>query len=43
MRSTAATNGRNGPREAVLTLIDSHISVVLELDDAAVQALRRSI
>ena len=34
---------RNGPREAVLALIDSHTSVVLQLDDAAVQALRRSI
>jgi hypothetical protein len=34
---------RNGPREAVLALIDSHASVVLQLDDAAVQALRHSI
>ena len=34
---------RSGPREAVLALIDSHTSVVLQLDDAAVQALRRSL
>lgn len=34
---------RNGPREAVLALIDSHTSGVLQLDDAAVQALRHSI
>ena len=34
---------RNGPREAVLALIDRHTSVVLQLEDAAIQALRRSI
>jgi NIPSNAP len=32
---------RQGPRDAVLALIDSYVTVVLELDAAAVEALRR--
>jgi hypothetical protein len=32
---------RQGPREAVLALIDSYTTVVLELDEPAVDALRR--
>jgi len=32
---------RQGPRDAVLPLIDSYTSVVLDLDDAAVKSLRR--
>lgn len=31
---------REGPREAILDLIDSFTSVVIELDDATVDALR---
>lgn len=31
---------REGPREAILACIDLHATVVLELDDFAVQALR---
>jgi len=32
---------RDGPREQVLALIESYTSVVLALDDGAVQSLRR--
>lgn len=32
---------RNGPREAILALIDHFTSVVLMLDDVALSALRR--
>jgi hypothetical protein len=32
---------RQGPREAVLALIESYTTVVLELDEAGVKALRR--
>jgi len=32
---------RNGPREAVLALIESYTTVLLELDDATVDGLRR--
>ena len=32
---------RNGPREAMLALIDSYTDAVLELDDATVAGLRR--
>ena len=31
---------RQGPREAMLALIESYIDIVLELDDVAVQSLR---
>lgn len=31
---------RQGPREAVLELIESYTSIVLELDDATIDALR---
>ena len=34
---------RQGPREAVLAGIESHLSVVLELDEAGIEALRRAI
>ena len=34
---------RDGPREAVLAMIDSYTSVVLQLDDAGVESLRRSM
>ena len=33
---------RQGPREAVLAGIESHLSVVLELDEAGIDALRRA-
>ena len=33
---------RQGPREAILALIDTYTSIVLMLDDAALQALRRT-
>jgi len=32
---------KNGPREALLSLIESYIDVVLELDEPAIAALRR--
>lgn len=32
---------RQGPREAILALIDTHASIVPMFDDATVQALRR--
>ena len=32
---------RNGPRDAIVSLIDSHTSIVLELDSATVDALRK--
>jgi hypothetical protein len=32
---------RQGPREPILALIESYTSVVLEMDDATVQGLRR--
>lgn len=32
---------RSGPREPILALIESYTSVVLELDDATLQGLRR--
>lgn len=31
----------HGPREAILALIDTYTSIVLELDDATVDSLRR--
>ncbi len=34
---------RNGPREAIVTLIESDTSVVLELEPSVVDALRRSV
>ena len=37
----ASDEWREGPREAVLALIESHTSVVLMLDDGAVAGLRR--
>ena len=33
---------RHGPREAILALIDTYTSIVLELDTAGVTALRRT-
>ncbi|MFL5301269.1 MAG: hypothetical protein ACJ79R_13085 [Anaeromyxobacteraceae bacterium] len=33
---------RQGPREEMLACIESYVDVVLELDEAAVEALRRS-
>ncbi len=33
---------RQGPREVVLAAIESHLSVVLELDEAGLEALRRA-
>ena len=32
---------RQGPRDAILALIDSYTTIVLDLDDAAVKSLRR--
>lgn len=32
---------RNGPREPVLALIESYTSVVIEVDDATLEGLRR--
>jgi hypothetical protein len=32
---------RSGPREAILALIDSYTSIVLELDDPVIDSLRR--
>jgi len=32
---------RQGPREAILALIDSHSSAVIEVDEATLQGLRR--
>lgn len=34
---------RLGPREAILALIDTYTSIVLMLDDAALEALRRPL
>ena len=34
---------RNGPREAIVTLIESDTSVVVELEPSVVDALRRSV
>jgi hypothetical protein len=34
---------RQGPREPILALIDSYTSVVLELDEATVNGLRRPV
>jgi hypothetical protein len=34
---------RQGPRESILALIDSYTSVVLELDEATVNGLRRRV
>lgn len=33
---------QQGPREAVLACLESHLSVVLELDEAGLDALRRA-
>jgi hypothetical protein len=33
---------RCGPREALLALIESYVDVVLELDESAIEALRRN-
>lgn len=33
---------RNGPREAILALIENYTEVVLELDDVTVQGLRKA-
>jgi hypothetical protein len=32
---------RDGPREAIVSLIDNHTSIVLEMDSSTVDALRR--
>ena len=32
---------RDGPREAIVSLIDSHTSIVLEMDSSTVDALRK--
>ena len=32
---------RKGPREAMLALIESYVDVLLELDEVAVQGLRK--
>jgi hypothetical protein len=32
---------RDGPREAIVSLIDSHASIVLEMDSSTVDALRK--
>lgn len=32
-----------GPREAILSLIENYTSVVLEMDEATIQALRRPV
>ena len=34
---------RQGPREAILALIENHISVVLELDEVTINGMRRSL
>jgi hypothetical protein len=34
---------RQGPREAILSLIETHISVVLEVDEATLACLRRPV
>jgi len=36
----ASDDWRQGPREAMLALIENYVDIVLELDDAAVQGLR---
>ena len=36
----ASEDWRQGPREAMVALIENYTDVVLELDDVAVQALR---
>jgi hypothetical protein len=33
---------RQGPREKIVSLIDSHTSIVIELDSSAVDSLRKS-
>jgi hypothetical protein len=33
---------REGPREAILALIDTYTSIVLQLDDQGITALRRA-
>jgi hypothetical protein len=32
---------RDGPREAIVSLIDSHMSIVLEMDSSTVDSLRK--
>lgn len=39
----ASPEWRNGPREAVLAKIEVYTDVVLELDEAAVEGLRRAL
>ncbi len=38
----ASDDWRTGPREAILSLIDTYTDIVLELDAEAVQGLRRT-
>ena len=38
----ASDEWKNGPRETILSFIDYYTSVVIEMDDAMVQALRQS-
>lgn len=38
-----STEWREGPREAVLALIDAYVDLVLELDEPTIDGLRRSV
>jgi hypothetical protein len=37
----ASDDGRQGPRERILALIESYTDIVFSLDDVTVQGLRR--
>jgi hypothetical protein len=42
-RFYSSTEWRDGPREPLLALIDFYTSVVLEVDEATLQGLRRAV
>ncbi|MGH9424945.1 MAG: NIPSNAP family protein [Terriglobia bacterium] len=37
----ASDDWRQGPREAILALIENYVDIVLELDEVTVQGLRK--
>ena len=39
----ASKDGRQGPREAIIALIESYTDIVLELDEVTVQGLRKQV